>query len=48
MWNLKHNKRTYLRNKDKLTDIKNRLVGGGVMGEGWIGSLGVTDASSYI
>ena len=45
-------KRTYLQNKNTLTNIENRLV---VVksdkedrGEGWIGSLGLVDANYYI
>ena len=42
-------KRTYLRKRNRLTDIENRLVvakGEGV-GEGRIGSLGLVDANYY-
>ena len=42
---------TYLQNKNRLTDIENRLVvvnGGGGRGEEWIGSLGFADANYYI
>ena len=41
----------YLQNKNKLTDIENRPVaakGEGGWGEGWIRSLGLTDAKYYI
>ena len=49
MWNLRH-KGTYLRNRNRLMDIENRLVvakGEGV-GEEWCGRLGLADVSYYI
>ena len=39
-------KSTYLQNKNKLTDMENRLVV--VKGAGWIGSLGLADINYYI
>ena len=33
-------------NRNRLTDIENRLVG--TKGEGWWGSLGLADANYYI
>ena len=43
-------KRIYLQNRNKLTDIENRLVvaKGEGEGEGWTGSLGLVDANYYI
>ena len=39
---------TYLRNRNRLTDIENRLVvAKEEMGEGWSGSLGLPDANYY-
>ena len=40
----------YLGNKNRLTNIQNRLVvakGEGGVGDGWIGSLGLEDANYY-
>ena len=51
MWNLKIRYKTYLWNKNRLTDIENRLVvakGEGRVGEGWIRSLGLADGIYYI
>ena len=41
---------TYQQNRDRLTDIKNRLVAakGEWGGEAWTGSLGLADANYYI
>ena len=41
---------TYLQNRNRLTDIGNRLVAaeGEGMEEGWIGSLGLADANEYM
>ena len=39
-------KSTYLQNKNKLTDMENRLMV--VKGAGWIGSLGLADTNYYI
>ena len=50
IWNLKYG--TNEPNRNKLTDIENRLVGakagGGGEGERWTGSLGLVDANYYI
>ena len=41
-------KGTYLQNRNRLTDIENRLVISGVGVRGWIGSLGLADANYYM
>ena len=42
-------KSTYLLNKNRLTDIENRLVvGGGRVGEGMNGNLGLAETNYYI
>ena len=38
---------TYLRNRNRFTDIENRLVVATV-GEGWIGRLGLADTNYYV
>ena len=50
MWNLKYDISELLCNRNRLTDIENRLVvakGKGV-GKGKIGSLGLADANYYL
>ena len=43
-------KRAHLRNRNRLTDIKNKLVvaRGRTVGEGWTGSLRLAGANYYI
>ena len=43
-------KRTYLKNRNRLTDMEEGLVVAKEMGEGegWTGSLGLVDANCYI
>ena len=51
MWSLDTTQMNYLGNKNRLTNIQNRLVvakGEGGEGDGWIGSLGLEDANYYI
>ena len=51
MWNLKYDTNELIYETNRLTDIENRLVvAKGKKGweDGWIGSLGLADASYYI
>ena len=52
MWNLKYNTNEHIyENRNRLTDMENRLVVaklGRSMWEGRIGSLGLTDTNYYI
>ena len=47
---IKWHKWTYLRNRNRLTDIENRLVvaKGEREGEGWIGRLGLANTNYYV
>ena len=49
MWNLKYDTNKHPRNRNRLTNIENRLVVAKVwVGEEWIGRLRLADSNYYI
>ena len=51
MWNLDYDyKRTYLQNRNRFTNIENKLgaAKGKGVGKGWAGRMGLVDASYFI